>query len=406
MFPIHNASGRLVGFGGRTLGDDTAKYVNTAETDRFHKGSLLYGLHVAKKDVRETGRAILVEGYFDVLAAVASGREGVVGGMGTALTPEQARLLGRYTEEVVVAYDGDNAGEGAFRRALPLLLAESIAVRRAAFPAGHDPDSLRLEQGEAAVAQLLDEAADGVTLEIERLSPPEALAEPRNQAKAASSVAELLRPIPDAILRRSYAQVAAKRLHLPAELLAKRAAGSAAGTGGSGAARPAPVARPAPPKPASPARRETRSLEEVAIESLLKGEEAIPPVTDLPPAEAFLDPTYRNIYEAFCALYAGEGTPPAARAVLTRLGSEDQTVDRMASILLEEPIGPRKVGLQESLENLMRRYREQRLRQLVGEIVEAQRVGDAGRAERLNEERTALSRSLHGRPRPRAGGTG
>ncbi|MGH9362925.1 MAG: DNA primase, partial [Thermoanaerobaculia bacterium] len=150
MFPIHNAAGRLVGFGGRTLGEDKAKYLNTSETESFHKGLLLYGLHQAKRAIRETGRAYLVEGYFDVLGAVASGLEGAVAGMGTALTPEQARLLARYAEEVVVGYDGDRAGETAHLRALPLLLGERLAVRRARFPEGHDPDSLRLAAGEAA----------------------------------------------------------------------------------------------------------------------------------------------------------------------------------------------------------------------------------------------------------------
>jgi DNA primase len=400
MFPIHNPAGRLVGFGGRTLGDDPAKYVNTAETDRFHKGSLLFGLHLAKREVREHGRTILVEGYFDVVAAVASGREGTVGSMGTALTPEQARLLARYSEEVIVAYDGDAAGEGAFRRALPLLLAEGIGVRRARFPAGHDPDSLRLANGEAAVAAALDEAPDGVSFEIDRLTPREATEEPRTQAKAAGAIAELLRPIPDAILRQSYAQVAAKRLNLPAELLARRAAPGRSEPRRPGGPPPA-AARPAPPR--LPAKREVRSLEEAAIESLLKGEEPVPALGELPPPEVFLDLTCRNIYRAFLALYAGEGAPPAARHVLSSLGSEDPTVDRMAFILLEEPVGPRKVGLLESLENLVRRFREQRLRELVGEIVEAARLGDAARLERLNEEKTALSRSLHGRPRPRAG---
>src|SRR5262245_9453357 len=106
MFPVRNAAGRLVGFGGRTLGDDKAKYVNTAETERFHKGTLLYGLDQAKRAIRDDGRAILVEGYFDVLGVVACGVEGAVAGMGTALTPEQAKLLARYAETVVIAYDG------------------------------------------------------------------------------------------------------------------------------------------------------------------------------------------------------------------------------------------------------------------------------------------------------------
>src|SRR6185295_2546816 len=222
MFPIRNAAGRLVGFGGRTLGDDKAKYVNTAETASFHKGTLLYGLDQAKRAIRENGRVVLVEGYFDVLGAVACGLEGAVAGMGTALTPEQAKLIKRYGEEAVIAYDGDNAGENAFRRALPLLLSEGLAVRRARFPDGHDPDSLRQEQGPEAVAAAVADAPDAVVAELERIAPAESAREPREQAKAAAAVAELLRPIPDAILRWSYARVAAERIQVPVELMARR----------------------------------------------------------------------------------------------------------------------------------------------------------------------------------------
>ncbi|MCP4658530.1 MAG: DNA primase, partial [bacterium] len=162
MFPIYTPSGRLVGFGGRTLGDDPAKYVNTAETERFHKGNLLFGFHQAKRALRDGGRALLVEGYFDVLGAAASGIDGSVAGMGTALTPEQARLLARYVDEVTIGYDGDEAGEKATRRSLPILLAAGLTVRRALFPAGHDPDSLRVEAGAAAVRERVEAAEDAV----------------------------------------------------------------------------------------------------------------------------------------------------------------------------------------------------------------------------------------------------
>ncbi|HYN23391.1 MAG TPA: DNA primase, partial [Thermoanaerobaculia bacterium] len=222
MFPIHNASGRLVGFGGRTLGDDQAKYVNTNETDRFHKGLLLYGLHLAKREIRDTGRAVLCEGYFDVIGAVACGLEGSVAGMGTALTPEQAKQLSRYAEEVVVAYDGDNAGETAFRRALPLLLAEGMGVRRARFPGGHDPDSLRLEAGPAAVATAVGEAEDAVITELVRLVPTDTARDPRLQATAAAAVVDLLRPIPDPILRYGYTRIAAGQMGMSADVLARR----------------------------------------------------------------------------------------------------------------------------------------------------------------------------------------
>ncbi len=259
MFPIHNQAGRLVGFGGRTLGDDKAKYVNTSETDRFHKGTLLYGLHLAKREIRESGRAVLCEGYFDVIGTVASGLEGAVAGMGTALTPEQAKLLSRYTEEVVVAYDGDNAGENASRRCLPLLLAEGLGVRRARFPGSHDPDSLRLEEGAEAVRAAVDKAEDAVTLELERLIPAGAAREPRLQATAATAVGELLRPIPDSILRFSYGRLAADRLGIPVEMLARRMEGARGpgergsrdepgSGGGDGRRHPALPARSLPPK--------------------------------------------------------------------------------------------------------------------------------------------------------------
>jgi DNA primase len=403
IFPIHNPSGRLVGFGGRTLGDDKAKYINTSETDRFHKGLLLYGLHQAKREIREEGRALLVEGYFDVIGSVACGLEGAVAGMGTALTPEQAKLLSRYAEEVVIGYDGDSAGENAFRRALPLLLAEGLGVRRARFPGGHDPDSLRLESGEAAVREAIDAAQDAVIDEIDRLIPPGAAREPRLQAKAATDIIELLRPIPDSILRFGYGRLAADRLDIPVEMLSRRM---------GSAERQDRQDRPAPrPAQAAPNRapRLVRTLEEQVLEQLLAEEERdrIPPIDELPPPEVFFDTECRNIYQTFCALYARGGglppIPPDSRAVRSALG-EGGAVDRMARILLEGSFAPGRIGLLESLDRLVRRWRQQRLQELQGEINEAQRKGDLALLGRLVDERTRLSQSLHRGSRPGAGG--
>lgn len=390
MFPIHNASGRLVGFGGRTLGDDKAKYINSNETDRFHKGLLLYGMHLAKKEIRESGRAVLCEGYFDVIGAVACGLEGAVAGMGTALTPEQTKQLARFAEEVVVSYDGDNAGENAFRRALPLLLGEGLAVRRARFPGGHDPDSLRLEAGMDAVVAAVQEAGDAVVSEIERLAPPEASREPQVQAKAASAVTELLRPIPDPILRFSYARIAAERLGVPVDMLSRRIGpGSQTAQAAPGSARPA-------------AKRDeglSWNIEKLVLAQLMEGTEAIPPAEDLPPPEAFLDPECRNIYQTFCALYAeGTGSPPDARTVLAGLGAEGRAVDLMAGILLERNFTSGvsgRLGLLESLEKLEDRWRKQRNRELTAWIREAEIRKDSARLEALLQEKERLNHSLH-----------
>ncbi len=401
MFPIHNPSGRLVGFGGRTLGDDKAKYINTSETDRFHKGLLLYGLHLAKKEIRETGRAVLCEGYFDVIGTVACGLEGAVAGMGTALTPEQAKLLSRYAEDVVVAYDGDTAGENAFRRAMPLLLAEGLGVRRARFPGGHDPDSLRLEAGEAAVVEAVNAAEDAVGTEIDRLVPPGTASDPRAQAKAATAVTELLRPIPDAILRYGYARVAAERLGIPVEMLSRRAGREAA------EARPDRQA----PSGAAPGREAGEHLvgrlEERVLEWLLEADEAIPLPEELPPADVFLDTECRNIYQTFCALYAREeGRRPDVRTVRDALGHEGGIVDRFARILLEGSFAPGRIGLLESLDRLEDRWLRQRQRDLASAIREAVRQKDELRATQLYEEKRNLGLSLHRRPRPGALGDG
>lgn len=379
-FPIRNASGRLVGFGGRTLGDDRAKYVNTAETESFHKGSLLYGLDLAKRAIREEGRAVLVEGYFDVLGVAAAGVETAVAGMGTALTREQAKLLSRYAREVVIGYDGDDAGERAYRRALPLLIEEGLAVYRASFGAGHDPDSLRLEAGPAAVAQALAAAEDGVRGEIERLTPPQAATDPQRQSRAAGTVAALLSPIPDPVLRFGYARVAAQRLRLPVDLLARKL--------GLGSGRTEPAG--------ASGEQQTDAGEMRILALLLSGEAEVPPPSALPPPEAFLHPGCRNIYRTFRTLYGEESqVPPSARDVLARTGGDEATVDALARTMLREPVDSRNSGLGDLLEILWRRWRRQRQQELALEIEEAQRARDDVRLEELLKEKTALKRALH-----------
>jgi DNA primase len=381
-FPIHSPSGRLVGFGGRALGDDKAKYVNTAETERFHKGRLLYGLHTAKRTIRETGRAILVEGYFDVIGTVAAGLDGAVAGMGTALTGDQARLLSRFAEEVVIGYDGDDAGENAFRRCLPLLLAEGLGVRRARFGAGQDPDSLRLEHGPEAVREAVESAEDAVRSEIERLSPSEAARDPRLQSRAAGEIVDLLRTIPDAVLRFGYGRIAAQRLNLPVDLLAQR-------LGARQGEAPARVQTPRAPTDAT-------SSELSILALLLSGEDPLPAPETLPPEDAFLDPACRNIYRSFRTLYAeSPGERPSPRDVLSRAGDEAISVDTLAQAMIGGTFDSRVVGLPELLDRLRRRHRQQRLKQLAHEIARAHQEGNTARLERLLEEKTALARTLH-----------
>lgn len=386
MFPIHLPSGRLVGFGGRTLGDDRAKYVNTSETEAFKKGVLLYGLAQAKRSIREKGRAFLVEGYFDVLGSVAAGFEESVAGMGTALTTTQAKTLTRYTDEVVVGFDGDEAGEKAFVRSLPLLLAAGLAVRRARFPAGEDPDSLRLTEGPEALARRIEEAPDGLALEIERLAPAGALGDPRETARAASEIAALLRPVRDPLERWAWGQKAAQRLGIPPAMLLKRA----------GAGGPPPPPEDPRPRPVVRAPSDVRTTEEATIVYLLHRQGPLPAPEDLPAPEIFLDPACRAIFGAFRRLFLrSDGHWPTAAEIQHDLAGSPDAVEHVARLCLsEEPEGP-TVDLETLFVRLERRWTKKRLAELAHHIRLAEQNGDRDRIDELLDEKKRLSRDLH-----------
>lgn len=396
MFPIRTPAGRLVGFGGRAMGDDPAKYLNTNETERFQKGQLLYGLHLAKRSAREKGRVFLVEGYFDVVAAAACGITWTVASMGTALRPSQVRLLARYTDEVIVGYDGDTAGEEASRKALAILLAEGLSVRRARLPPGADPDSVRMEEGEEAVVRLVETAPEAVALELDRLVPAGAATEPLEQARAAEQVRQLLDPVRDPVLRYGYGRLASERLGLPAELLwKKRATGLQRGTTARGGGSDREV---------TAGRRLVLSLEERTLQLLLETGADLPALDELPLEEAFFDPVCRNIYATFSALYregqegTGENQRPEIGLVLSRLPGTGEAIDRVARVLLEEPSRAGAGELLSCLHRLRRRWQHQRLRHLAQEIRKAEKAGEERLLERLVEEKTALSRNLHRLP--------
>ena len=414
MFPIRTASGALVGFGGRALGaDDKPKYLNTPETERFRKGTLLYGLDLAKRAIREQGRAVLVEGYFDVIGAVAAGVEGAVASMGTSLTAEQAQLLGRYCEEVVVGYDGDAAGVEASRRALTILLPVGVAVRRLQLPPGEDPDSLRMRQGGEELQRLVAAAPDAVEHELGRLLPNAPPTDPQTQAKLAGPVVELLTPVKDPILRWAYGRRAAERMGVPFELLAPRLG-------------PAPVPLRRGPNPRTTAaqaggRDPGRDLEETVLRLLLAmlpgsttpQPEVLPARAELPPFDAFWDGACRNVYRTFCVLYEErEGEAPRLDELRERLESSEggASVDLVARLVIQGPGDPAETAslagkaatescadrLRTRLGELHQRWREARNRQLSREISEAQRTGDEARLHSLLEEKAVMSRAVHG----------
>ena len=159
IFPIHDIMGRVIGFGGRILGDGQPKYLNSPEMALYHKSKTLYGLYQARSSIKSESLAIRMEGYLDVLAAWQAGVTNVVASLGTALTPEQGRLLRRYTDRCLICYDGDRAGLRAAQRGIEILKQEGLNVQVIMLPDGQDPDDYIKAHGAAAFKKVINEQA-------------------------------------------------------------------------------------------------------------------------------------------------------------------------------------------------------------------------------------------------------
>jgi DNA primase len=219
IFPIANESGKVVAFGGRALGDDQPKYLNSPETPIYTKGRVLYHLDRAGSAVRKLDYAILVEGYMDCIAVASSGIENVVATCGTSLTEGQIRLLGRHTRRVVVNYDPDSAGMAATQRSLDLLLEGGFEAKVLALSGGLDPDSFVRKQGAAAYREKLAAAPTYLDYLTERAAAENDLSRPEGKVAAANAVLPYLARVPNAMLRAELGNRLAERLRLDSRLL-------------------------------------------------------------------------------------------------------------------------------------------------------------------------------------------
>jgi DNA primase len=223
IFVVKDERGRPVGFGGRALApDSTPKYLNSPESSVFFKKRLLYGLSDGREAIRRRERAVLVEGYFDHLALVAAGIDETVASMGTALTSEQSEKLKRLAPRVIVCYDGDSAGRAATHGALKLLLAQGLETRVARMPEGKDPHDVLSSDGPARLAMLLEEAPDDLAWMIEDVGPAAPGISSAEKGDRVGRILEVLRQIPDAVVRHEECRRLASATGVPLEVLWER----------------------------------------------------------------------------------------------------------------------------------------------------------------------------------------
>ncbi len=214
MFPILDELGRHVGFGGRALGDDTPKYLNSPESVVFQKRKTLYNMHTAKQAMRRMGRAIVVEGYLDAIRLVLAGIEEVVAPLGTALTDEQAQLLVRYSPEVFLLYDSDEAGQKATFRSGLELLAHKATVRVVTLPENEDPDTFVRDHGRAAMDRQLGLAIDVFDRQVQLLERLGWFSDLRRRRLAIDKLLPTIRAARDPLTRDLYLARLADVSHL------------------------------------------------------------------------------------------------------------------------------------------------------------------------------------------------
>lgn len=206
MFPIHNVTGRVIAFGGRTLRTDkkVAKYVNSPETDIYHKSKVLYGIFFAKKTIIAEDNAFLVEGYTDVISLHQAGIENVVASSGTSLTVDQIRLIRRYTNNITILYDGDFAGIKASLRGIDLVLEEGMNVKVLLFPDGEDPDSFSKKVSTEELKRFIKENATDFIVFKTNLLMKDVAGDPIKKAGLIKEIVESISLIPEAITRSVY----------------------------------------------------------------------------------------------------------------------------------------------------------------------------------------------------------
>ena len=221
MFPIKDVTGRVIGFGGRTLKTEKkiAKYFNSPQSELYDKSRALYGIHAAKPHISKEDMCLLVEGYTDVMAMSQCGVENVVSSSGTALTVGQIHLIRRFTKNVTVLFDGDRAGMSAALRGIDILLSEGMNVKVVTFPDGDDPDSYSKKVSSTELQKYVrEDAQDFLAFKSDLLSE-EAGDDPLKRSELVHSIVTTLACVQDAIQRSIYIQTIAARLKLPEDLL-------------------------------------------------------------------------------------------------------------------------------------------------------------------------------------------
>ena len=383
IFPILDSKGICIAFGGRVLDDSLPKYLNSPESEIYSKGKQLYGFFQARKAIHEQDGVIVVEGYLDLIACHQAGVENVVASLGTALTPEQVRLIKRHTKNVFILYDADAAGESATLRGLELFLEEGLEVKIVRLTAGHDPDSYLKEFG---VAQFREELAKAKTLFEYKLTLLKARHDSRSvegKVKIANDLVTLFSKVQNEILRSAWLRALAKELSLSEEALVaemRKAEGRIRNPKGMEAS-PAGLSN------------EVRSVEKLLIGLMLDDFNFILEAKAQIRAEDFQNSTARNIVKR---LLQSEGTVPLPPVQLINFYKDDPESVRIISLSCAETetVVDKEKTFTDCLSWVKRSRAKHELEGLRSELETAQSKGDKNRIHQLLYDLDGLNKGI------------
>ena len=307
MFPILDAMGRNVGFGGRVLGPGEPKYLNSPESAAFSKGRTLYGLNWAKNDIRREDHVLVVEGYFDVVRLISAGFTTVVAPMGTALTDNQSAALRKLTKNVFLLYDSDKAGLQATFRSGDELLRQGASVRIVTLPEAEDPDTFVKKNGAAALTARMRDAIDVFERKIQLLERAGMFAELHKKRRALDRLLPTIRAASDQITRDLYLSRASEVSGVARDVLERELVGGSTPRATSASSPPAPAPRISPSARVRRGERRTQhaergaSAERELVRAMLLNRARVVQIAEKLGVASFRTPTYREIYRALIA---------------------------------------------------------------------------------------------------------
>ncbi len=387
MFPVIDAQGRPIAFGGRTLEPEgEPKYLNSPETSAYTKGRHLFGLNLTRDEIRRAGFAILVEGYLDLIVPYQFGVRNVVASLGTALTPEQVKLVARFARKVVVNYDGDRAGVQAAKRAIETILADDIEVKVLVLPDNADPDDFIRKYGVSEYQRRRGEAQPHIQFVIDQAVRDRNLHSPADKAAAIEETLPFVRAVRSRIQKREYFDIAMDALRVQVDQRRELWQRIRSGASTDAATVQELVKR-------SPASRPTVA-EEKLLALVLANEELRKIILPRLEEGDYADLATAQIFRALVKLDQEESE--ISFDSLSEATTDDpKASELLARLMMDEPAESFDDSLAQAdscLNALHLMKLDRRIEEMASEIAEADRAGDEERRDRLAMEKLELSK--------------